>query len=81
MIIKTDSKSAKGGLVSAGLLLFGLMAIWIPPVRAALFLYPLATISVLLCLALILKFAQQGGTAGLLTGRPTERVRRCRNHR
>jgi hypothetical protein len=61
-------KSDKGGLMSAGLLLFGLMTVWLPPVRAALFGYPVATISVLLCLALILKFAQQGGTAGLLTG-------------
>jgi hypothetical protein len=61
-------KSDKGGLMSAGLLLFGLMTIWLPPVRAAVFLYPLATISVLLCLALIFKFAQQGGTVGLLTG-------------
>ena len=61
-------KSDKGGLMSAGLLLFGLMTIWLPPVRAALFLYPLASISVLLCLALIFKFGQQGGTVGLLTG-------------
>lgn len=61
-------KSDKGGLMSAGLLLFGLMTIWLLPVRAALFLYPLATISVLLCLALIFKFGQQGGRVGLLTG-------------
>ena len=61
-------KSDKGGLMSAGLLLCGLMTIWLPPVRAALLLYPLATISVLLCLALVFKFAQQGGTVGLLTG-------------
>lgn len=44
------------------------MAIWLPPVRAALFAYPLATISALICLALIFKFAQQGGTVGLMTG-------------
>ena len=61
-------KSDKGGIMSAGLLLFGLMTIWLPPVRAALLAYPLATISVLACLALILKFAQHGGAAGLMTG-------------
>jgi DnaJ domain len=61
-------KSDKGGILSAGLLLFGLMTVWLPPVRAALFLYPLATISVLICLGLIFKFAQQGGTVGLMTG-------------
>ena len=61
-------KSDKGGIMSAGLLLFGLMTIWLPPVRAALFNYPLATISVLFCLGLILKFAQQGGIVGLATG-------------
>jgi hypothetical protein len=67
-VLSLALKSDKGGLMSAGLLLFGLMTMWLPPVRAALFGYPVATISVLLCLALILKFAQQGGTAGLLTG-------------
>jgi hypothetical protein len=61
-------KSDKGGIMSAALLLFGLMTIWLPPVRSALFAYPLATISVLACLALIFKFAQHGGAAGLMTG-------------
>ena len=44
------------------------MTIWLPPVRSALYLYPLATISVLILLALIFKFAQAGGTVGLMTG-------------
>ncbi len=61
-------KNDKGGFMSAGLLLFGVMTIWLPPVRTALFLYPLATISVLVCLGLIFKFAQAGGTVGLMTG-------------
>jgi hypothetical protein len=61
-------KSDKGGVLSAALLLFGVMTIWLPPVRSALFLYPLATISVLVLLALIYKFAQAGGTVGLMTG-------------
>lgn len=61
-------KNDKGGIMSAGILLFGLMTIWLPPVRAALFGYPLATISVLLCLGLIFKFGQQGGVVGLMTG-------------
>jgi hypothetical protein len=61
-------KSDKGGILSAALLLFGVMTIWLPPVRNALFLYPLATISVLILLALIFKFAQAGGTVGLMTG-------------
>jgi len=61
-------KSDKGGVMSAGLLLFGLMTIWLPPVRAALFAYPLATVSVLACLALIFKFGQHGGIVGLMTG-------------
>jgi hypothetical protein len=61
-------KSDKGGILSAALLLFGIMTIWLPPVRAALFLYPLATISVLILLALIFKFAQAGGTVGFMTG-------------
>jgi hypothetical protein len=60
-------KSDKGGVVSAALLLFGIMTIWLPPVRGALFLHPLATISVIILLALIFKFAQQGGTVGLMT--------------
>ena len=54
--------------MSAGLLLFGLATIWLLPVRNALLQYPLATVSVLVCIALIFKFAQQGGTAGLMTG-------------
>jgi DnaJ domain len=61
-------KSDKGGMLSAALLLFGVMTIWLPPVRGALVLYPLATISVLILLALIFKFAQAGGTVGLMTG-------------
>ena len=61
-------KNDKGGILSAALLLFGIMTIWLPPVRAALFLQPLATISVLVLLALIFKFAQAGGTVGLMTG-------------
>ena len=61
-------KSDKGGIMSAGFLLFGVMTLWLPPVRNALFLYPLATISVLILLALIFKFAQAGGTVGLMTG-------------
>ena len=61
-------KSDKGGFMSAGLLLFGLATIWLPPVRAALFGWPLATISVLVCLGLIFKFAHEGGVAGLMTG-------------
>jgi hypothetical protein len=61
-------KNDKGGIMSAALLLFGVMTIWLPPVRAALFLHPLATISVLILLALIFKFAQQGGTVGMMTG-------------
>jgi hypothetical protein len=61
-------KNDKGGILSAALLLFGVMTIWLPPVRGALFLYPVATISVLILLALIFKFAQAGGTFGLMTG-------------
>ena len=61
-------KSDKGGVLSAALLLFGVMTIWLPPVRGALYLYPLATISVLILLALIFKFAQAAGTVGLMTG-------------
>jgi DnaJ-like protein len=61
-------KSDKGGMMSAALLLFGIMTLWLPPVRSALFLYPVATISVLILLALIFKFAQAGGTVGLMTG-------------
>jgi hypothetical protein len=61
-------KSDKGGFLSAALLLFGIMTLWLPPVRAALFLQPLATITVLILLALIFKFAPAGGTVGLLTG-------------
>lgn len=61
-------KSDKGGFMSAALLLFGLMTIWMPPVRGALFNHPIATISVLLCLALIFKFTSEGGVAGMMTG-------------
>jgi hypothetical protein len=61
-------KNDKGGILSAALLLFGVMTIWLPPVRSALYLYPLATISVLILLALIFQFAQAGGTVGLMTG-------------
>ena len=61
-------KSDKGGVLSAALLLFGVMTIWLPPVRNALFLFPVATISVLFLLALIFKFSQAGGTVGLMTG-------------
>ena len=61
-------KNDKGGVMSAGMLLFGVMTIWLPPVRVALFLHPLTTISVLFCLGLIFKFAQGGGTVGLMTG-------------
>ncbi|MGD1037993.1 MAG: J domain-containing protein [Roseiarcus sp.] len=61
-------KNDKGGMLSAALLLFGVMTLWLPPVRGALFLHPLATISVLILLALIFKFARAGGTVGLMTG-------------
>src|SRR5208337_835897 len=61
-------KSDKGGMLSAFLLLFGIMTIWLPPVRGALVMYPLGTISVLILLALIFKFAQAGGTFGFMTG-------------
>jgi len=61
-------RSDKGGVLSAALLLFGVMTIWLPPVRNSLFLFPIATISVLVLLALIFKFGQQGGTVGLMTG-------------
>src|SRR5665213_188823 len=61
-------KSDKGGLMSAVLVLLGLLTVWIPPTRSLLFSNPLATISVLVCLALILKFAREAGRAGLMTG-------------
>ena len=61
-------KSDKGGMLSAALLLFGIMTIWLPPVRSALVLYPMGTICVLILLALIFKFAQAGGTFGFMTG-------------
>ena len=38
-------KSDKGGILSAALLMFGVMTIWLPPVREALFRYPVATLS------------------------------------
>ena len=68
LVFSLALRNEKSGLMSAFLLLFGIMTIWLPPVRAALFLHPLATISVLICLGLIFKFAQQGGTVGLMTG-------------
>lgn len=61
-------RSDKGGMLSASLLLFGVMTVWLPPVRNALLLFPVATISVLILLALIFKFAQAGGTFGFMTG-------------
>jgi hypothetical protein len=61
-------KSDKGGLMSAVLVLLGLLTIWVPPTRALFFSNPLATISVLVCLALILKFVSVAGRAGLMTG-------------
>jgi hypothetical protein len=67
-VVSLALKSDKGGMLSAALLLFGVMTLWLPPVRGALFLYPLATISVLILLALIFRFAQAGGTFGLMTG-------------
>jgi hypothetical protein len=67
LLVSLALKSDKGGYMSAGLLLFGLMTIWLPPVRAALLGSPLATISALICLGLIFKFVQ-GGIAGLATG-------------
>jgi hypothetical protein len=67
-ILSAALKSDKGGLMSADLLLFGVMTLWLPAARAALFVYPVATVSVLLCLALIFKFSREGGMAGLMTG-------------
>lgn len=61
-------KNDKGGLMSAALLLFGLMTIVLTPVRLAVFASPLTTLGVLVCLALIFKFAREGGRAGLMTG-------------
>ena len=61
-------KSDKGGLMSAVLVLLGLLTVWVPPTRSLLFSNPMATISVLVCLALILKFAREAGRAGLMTG-------------
>ncbi len=61
-------KSDKGGLMSAVLVLLGLLTIWVPPTRSLFFSNPLATISVLICLALILKFVSVAGRAGLMTG-------------
>lgn len=67
-VVSLALKSDKGGLMSAGLLLFGLMTLWIAPVRAVVVAYPFATLNVLVCLALIFKFGQMGGRAGLMTG-------------
>lgn len=61
-------KNDKGGVMSAALLLFGVMTIWLPPVRGALLTYPLATICVLMLLGLIFKFTQAGGMVGFMTG-------------
>jgi hypothetical protein len=68
LIFSLALKSDKGGLMSAALLLFGIMTLWLPPVRMAFFTHPFITINVLICLALILKFAREGGTVGLATG-------------
>lgn len=67
-VVSQALKSDKGGMLSAGLLLFGIMTIWLPPVRHALIHYPVATVSLLFCLALIFKFGQQSGMVGLMTG-------------
>lgn len=67
-LVSLALKSDKGGFMSAGLVLFGVATIWMPAVRGALFGWPLATISVLVCLALIFKFTREGGMAGLMTG-------------
>ena len=61
-------KNDKGIFMSSGLLMFGVATIGLPPLRAALFGWPVATISVLICLALIFNFAREGGIAGLMTG-------------
>lgn len=61
-------KNDKGGLMSAALMLFGLMTIVLTPVRDAALAAPLTTLGALLCLALIFKFAREGGRAGLMTG-------------
>jgi hypothetical protein len=68
IVASVGLKNDKGGMMSAGLLLFGMMTLWLPPVRYALLTYPLATLSVVVCLALIYKFATMGGTAGKMTG-------------
>jgi hypothetical protein len=68
LIFSLALKSDKGGLMSAALLLFGIMTLWLPPVRMAFFTHPFITINVLVCLALIFKFAREGGTVGLATG-------------
>ena len=68
LIFSLALKSDKGGLMSAALLLFGIMTLWLPPVRTAFFTHPFVTINVLVCLALIFKFAREGGTVGLATG-------------
>jgi hypothetical protein len=68
LIFSLALKSDKGGLMSAALLLFGIMTLWLPPVRMAFFTHPFVTINVLVCLALIFKFAGEGGTVGLASG-------------
>ena len=68
LIFSLALKSDKGGLMSAALLLFGIMTLWLPQVRTAFFTHPFVTINVLVCLALIFKFGREGGTIGLATG-------------
>ena len=68
MLASHALKSGKGGVMSAALLLFGVMTIWLPSVRAAVFGYPFSTFGVIVCLGLIVKFAQEGGVANLMTG-------------
>ncbi|MGE3642877.1 MAG: DnaJ domain-containing protein [Beijerinckiaceae bacterium] len=61
-------KSDKGGLMSAGLLLFGLAVVWMPGLRTIVFTWPFATVSILLCVAIFYKFLREGGTAAKITG-------------
>jgi hypothetical protein len=68
LLLSHTLKSDKGGFMSAGLLLFGVATLWVPALRAALLGWPLATISLLICLALIFKFTREGGITGLMTG-------------
>jgi len=68
MFVSLALKNDKGGIMSAALLLFAVMTIWVPPVRNALFTFPLATLCVLVLLGLIFKFTQAGGMVGFMTG-------------